>query len=689
MAITQPPQNIAGDDDHEEESPLLLRQDESSSEDSFQLEIISPTATKSSLDENDRLDHRTPENNNSTIIPDHINHTPDNTKSKRKRLVLISLLVLFMVLLEFGMTFISTPLYQIQEDIICRQLLPPGHNSTAAASTPPVPPPMLARISHRNEKNETASSPELPTAPPSPPDDENNPSSPPPSECKSSPLVQAEFSIINSWSVVLQLLPGLVMAVPMGLLADKHGRTVVMALCMAGMTLGYGFSILVCSVPDFFGGSLRWTWAGSVFNFLGGGMTVFSAMVFSMLADVSGEGERSTAFSYLTAGMHAGAIIAPPATYWLMKVGGDWTCVYVGLSILVLAIIFALCLPETLRSRPYSEEEEEPPPFSSNGAIKPGLVKPKDLLLPKMKTGLRQFRDFLRLFHTNLILFMASILLTTFGRDAQTVLMQYVTVKFGWSWSEAGLIQSIQSITTLTLLTVLLPLASYLLLEYRHILPPIIRIIRGTQSRDLTLARVSILLQTLGAFLTGFSPSAGVLIPSVIVSSLGTGFNILVRGLMTTMLLSSSSSSSSEGPSYTSLSPSSPSDDEPAQRTERVKGDQGDIEGKDSHIALLNSSIAWVETAGAMIATPLLAGSFRLGLSWAGIWTGLPFFLAGCLFAFATVVVLFVRVHDHHHQDEQNGPTLPMGCSADTTENGHATTGDGYRSVPVVDHQQV
>ncbi|KAK4219174.1 major facilitator superfamily domain-containing protein [Rhypophila decipiens] len=686
MAITQPPQNIAGDD-HEEESPLLLRQDESSSEDSFQLEIISPTATKSSLDENDHIDHRTPENN-SSAIPDHINHTPDNIKSKRRRLVLISLLVLFMVLLEFGMTFISTPLYQIQEDIICRQLLPPGHNFTAVSSAPV--PPMLARLSHRNEKNKTASNPELPTASSPPDDDENNPSSPPPSECKTSPLVQAEFSIINSWSVVLQLLPGLVMAVPMGLLADKHGRTVVMALSMAGMTLGYGFSILVCSVPDFFGGSLRWTWAGSVFNFLGGGMTVFSAMVFSMLADVSGEGERSTAFSYLTAGMHAGAIIAPPATYWLMKVGGDWTSVYVGLSILVLAIIFALCLPETLRSRP--SEEEALPPFSSNGAIKPGLGKPKDLLLPKMKTGLRQFRDFLKLFHTNLILLMTSILLTTFGRDAQTVLMQYVTVKFGWSWSEAGLIQSIQSITTLTLLTALLPLASYFLLKYRHILPPIIVRIQGPQSRDLTLARVSILLQTLGAFLTGFSPSAGVLVPSVILSSLGTGFNILVRGLMTTMLLSSSSSS--EGPSYTSLSPSNggPDDDDepPAQRAERVKGD--DIEGKDSHIALLNSSIAWVETAGAMIATPLLAGSFRLGLSWAGIWTGLPFFLAGCLFAFATVVVLFVRVHDHHHhQDEQNGPTLPMGGSADTTENRHATTtGDGYRSVPVVDrHQQV
>lgn len=276
--ITKPPHNIAGDD-HEEESPLLLRQEDSILEDSFQLEIISPTGTttKGSLDENSRRQqqqkHHTPPSE-STPPVGHVNDAivHDTITSRRTRITLISLLVLFMVLLEFGMTFISTPLYQIQEDIICRQLLP-GNNDHLTSPT------SSSSIHIKLSINETETSPNLDTTPSE-------------SECKSSPLVQSEFSILNSWSVVLQLLPGLVMAVPMGLLADKHGRTLVMALSMAGMTLGYAFSVLVCSFPDFFGGSLRWTWLGSIFNFLGGGMTVFSAMVFSMLADVSGEGQR-------------------------------------------------------------------------------------------------------------------------------------------------------------------------------------------------------------------------------------------------------------------------------------------------------------------------------------------------------------------------------------------------------------
>ncbi|KAM7190719.1 Major facilitator superfamily domain containing protein [Naviculisporaceae sp. PSN 640] len=687
--MTPKPQHPIAGDDHEEESPLLLRQEESSSEDSFHLEIISPTATtKSPLDETRTQTHiHTSEPVplagliNSTTNPD------DIKKSTRKRIILISLLALFIVLLEFGMTFISTPLYQIQEDIICRQFLSlPGDNVTYLLSADPsssMSAPMLIRSSQNT--NTTSSQDSSP--------------SPSPEDCKSSPPTQSEFSIITSWYFVLQLLPGLVMAVPMGLLADKHGRTLVMALSMAGMTLNFGFSVLICSYPDFFGGSLRWIWAGSLFGFLGGGMTVFSAMVFSMLSDVSGEGERSTAFSYLTAGMHAGAIIAPPATYYLMKVLGDWTTIYIGLSILVLATLFASCLPETLKTK--NQDDHGPNPFENTSKLD---LKPEQLI-SKIQTSLLRFRDFLKLLHTNLLLLLTSILLTTFGRDAQTVLLQYVTVKFGWSWGEAGLITSIQSIATLILLTVLLPLASYLLFnqhqdqnqrQHKHqkrsagprLIRRILRI-KGPSSRDLALARISITLQTIGAFLTGLAPSAGILIPSVVVSSLGQGFNLLIRGLMTSLLLSSSSSSSSSSDQTATICIEAASRHESEMDTETVTActeGKADENEKDNHIALLNSTIAWVETAGAMIATPLLAGSFRLGLSWgAGIWTGLPFFLAGCLFLSATFIVLFVtvRFHDHDHHDHDNvTAAAELGHEEEEDpEDGRRTTHGSYTAV--------
>lgn len=118
-----------------------------------------------------------------------------------------------------------------------------------------------------------------------------------------------------------------------------------------------------------------------------------------------------------------------------MKVAGDWATVYVGLSILFLAVLFAICLPETLKrtnpSDDYYYQYSE-----GNLSTKTTNLTTRDLL-PKIRASLLRCREFLRLLlRTNLLMLLASILLTTFGRDAQTVLMQYVTVKFGWSWGE-------------------------------------------------------------------------------------------------------------------------------------------------------------------------------------------------------------------------------------------------------------
>lgn len=113
-----------------------------------------------------------------------------------------------------------------------------------------------------------------------------------------------------------------------------------------------------------------------------------------------------------------------------MEVLGDWITIYIGLSILLFAVIFAVCLPETLETKTKPHDG-----FGPEGIL--SKIEPTSHhLISKIKTSLLRFREFLRLLHTNLLLLLISILLTTFGRDAQTVLMQYVTVKFGWSWGE-------------------------------------------------------------------------------------------------------------------------------------------------------------------------------------------------------------------------------------------------------------
>lgn len=138
------------------------------------------------------------------------------------------------------------------------------------------------------------------------------------------------------------------------------------------------------------------------------------------------------------------------------------------------------------------------------------------------------------------------------------------------------------------------------------------------QAKDLWLARASILVQVMGCLIIGLADTPAVLIPGVALQALGTGFHPLVRGIVTNLLVA------------------------------RSRGDDGDHNGSSAAsegnqvVGLLYSVIAFIETTGTMVANPLLAAAFRVGLEWGGSWVGLPFLLAAVLFAGALVIVGFV-----------------------------------------------
>ena len=62
------------------------------------------------------------------------------------------------------------------------------------------------------------------------------------------------------------------------------------------------------------------------------------------------------------------------------------------------------------------------------------------------------------------------------------------------------------------------------------------------------------------------------------------------------------------------------------------------------HVATLYTAVGITETAGGLLAGPLLAASFRTGMDWGGAWIGLPYIAAGGLFTVATIAVTFVVV---------------------------------------------
>lgn len=58
--------------------------------------------------------------------------------------------------------------------------------------------------------------------------------------------VQNELSFINGWSITLILLPGVLTAVPYGLLADAYGRRLGLALAVLGVLLQQISTLVIC-----------------------------------------------------------------------------------------------------------------------------------------------------------------------------------------------------------------------------------------------------------------------------------------------------------------------------------------------------------------------------------------------------------------------------------------------------------
>lgn len=62
------------------------------------------------------------------------------------------------------------------------------------------------------------------------------------------------------------------------------------------------------------------------------------------------------------------------------------------------------------------------------------------------------------------------------------------------------------------------------------------------------------------------------------------------------------------------------------------------------HRGIMFTTVTMFEGLGAMIAGPVFAAYFQIGLHWGGIWIGLPFFASGLLFAICLSVLFSVRV---------------------------------------------
>ena len=132
--------------------------------------------------------------------------TEDNTTqgphSHPKFLQVTALIIVAVFLIETASFMSKAPLMRLLEDVICRSYY---------------------------ESNDPAYDLSLPI---------------PESDCKS-PWIQSKLARLRGWDTVISCIPGVVLSVPYGVLADKRGRKFVLILALLGVILGLLWVLLV------------------------------------------------------------------------------------------------------------------------------------------------------------------------------------------------------------------------------------------------------------------------------------------------------------------------------------------------------------------------------------------------------------------------------------------------------------
>ncbi|KAJ5167467.1 MFS general substrate transporter [Penicillium canariense] len=293
--------------------------------------------------------------------------------------------------------------------------------------------------------------------------------------CKDGP-VQAALAQLLGWQSFFDNIPGLFLALPYGILADRYGRRLVMTLSFVGQFAGMSWVMVVC----WLGLPIRAIWLSSAFLIIGGGSNVAASI-----------------FMYFNAAVIIAEIISPPIGSFLMQ-RSLWVPLLLNSACGAVSILLSWYMPET---NPHaaagykndytgistsSDDEQLPcsPAIEGNGSLEGLLVSLKDSMYAIMT-------------QKNVLLLVLSFLIATFARDSMAFLLQYVSNRYSWSIAKTSWLLSFR--------------AAAQLLQFMIILPWIDRRMGRRfegrpREKDLYLSRISIGAITIGFAIMGIAP---------------------------------------------------------------------------------------------------------------------------------------------------------------------------------------
>ncbi|KAJ6442834.1 MFS transporter [Purpureocillium lavendulum] len=422
--------------------------------------------------------------------------------------------------------------------------------------------------------------------------------------CKA-PEVQDTVAQLFGWQAFFDGIPGLLLAMHYGVMADKRGRQPVMFLSKLGSLLAMIW-LSMCDFAEIHVGwfelPLRLMWLSSLFTIIGGGGTVGSAVCLMILTDSTLEENRSRFFFQTNAVLIFSELIGPPLSTLMMQ-SNVWLPLGFALMCTIFTTVLAALIPETLPAKPTKAADDASD--DSNDEENSTLNQTsKKTLGSTWKHASETIRYMIG--NKSLLLLVVSFLAVDFARQSLTILLQYVSNRYTISiakrsvktlpiteyLSQANLLLSCKSLAQLVVSAALLPILDSLIIN-RFKVP--------AKVKDLRLARMSISLIMVGFAVLVVAPRIWVVIVGLVFYTMGTGFGAFARSLVSSL-------------------------------------------GEQHMIGTLFTTLAIMDTIGSLLAGPTVAATFSWSLRLGGVLRGMPYLFAFILCGLATLALMQVRL---------------------------------------------
>ncbi|TIA46002.1 MFS general substrate transporter [Aureobasidium pullulans] len=386
-------------------------------------------------------------------------------------------------------------------------------------------------------------------------------------------VVQARLAYILAIQEMLDAIAGFTFALPYGLVADRIGRTKVLALSFLGIWLAGCWAGLVVWQRNLFP---IWTiWFSTAFQTIGGGPGIPMTMIYTIITDVQAEAERTNTFFYISVCGMIADLIAPTLAASLMTVS-PWLPFTIGISAMAFAMLLTLSIPETYHARTRITSSPRQGPIDAQ---------------PKPYGLLHHLNQILAMFKSrSLCLIFVSFVGEQLILKNSGFAMRYVSKRFSWPLSRFGYFMSARALVGILIYLLILPRISSFL-QHRMLFPPL--------RKDLLLARTMGIILAIGLFLAA-GPTLGCVLSGLLLVTIGSSSTTICRSIAAHFVDS-------------------------------------------RHVASMYTFLNLLNTAGAILASPLLASTFVLGMRWGGDWQGLPYLCLGVLGTVSAIALFLIR----------------------------------------------